>query len=949
MRFGVLGPIQVLGDEAPLSLGQPKQRVLLGSLLLRRGRFASRDELIEAIWGQRPPSSAVQSLHVYIHGLRRIVGAERIESQGTAYRVRVGPGELDLDRFTKLVEDARRAFADGEVERAAGVVEQALGLWRGPALGDLPSESLAVERAHLEELRLSALELRIDIDLARDNHERATTELVALIAEHPFRERLREQHILALYRAGRQKDALEAYRRARGVLVEELGIEPGPRLRELEGAILRQDPDLAAPASAPTSLIAAARDVVLPSPPTRLIGRERELADVEALFVEEGARLVTLTGTGGTGKTRLALAIAERLSRSMPDGARFIDLSAAPDPELLLPIIAGELDVPEGHSPLESIATRLRPLKTLLVLDNLERLLPAATALSELLSRAPQLLMLVTSRLPLRLRAEHEYLVPPLNPPPENARFEEIADSEAVQLLLDRTRAVNRVHELTESSAPAFARICRRLDGLPLALELAASHMRTLSPDAVAASLDRALELLVEGPRDLPARQRTLRATIEWSADQLGETERLVFAQLAAFAGHFRAEDVLAVCGPQSREPLVSLVECSLVRQPEADSFAMFQTIREYATERLDETGEREAVHGCHCRHFLALAERTYASILAGEEPAAGYRSLEHAHDNLREALSWAARTGELELEVRLVCALRQFWIVRGHVAEGRTFFERAVAATETADRHLRAQSLMHGGPFLYRQGELAQARAWWEEALALLTADGDVAGASRCAGELAAVAFSDGDLERSAAQYARAADGFAALGDRMRLGIVRSNQAEVAAIQGDMRAAIEYGQEAVDLAREVNDVDGLAYALHTLGRLVQRAGDSPRTREVFSECLTCSRDLDYREILANCVQAAAELTLAEDDDPELAARLQTIARQALGRIGVRLQGLEGESFERTAQALATRLGAERLRDIATDAAEVTLESVLDEVLALLQPDPSPPAKARRG
>jgi predicted ATPase/DNA-binding SARP family transcriptional activator len=950
MQFGLLGPIQVLGDGAPLSLGQPKQRVLLGCLLLRRGRFASREELIEAIWGERPPRSAIGSLHVYVHGLRRLLGAERLESRGTAYRIRVSPGELDLERFEELVEQARRAYAAREAEDAAQAIERALDLWRGPPLGDLPSERLAAERAHLEELRLSALELQIDIGLILRKHELAIAQLATLIAEHPFRERLREQQIVALYRAGRQKDALEAYRRARQVLVEELGIEPGPRLRELERAILRQEPELAAiaPLAAPvTGLGAPGGEVGLPSTPTRLIGRERERAEVETLFLEEGARLVTLTGPGGTGKTRLALAVAERLSHRMPGGARFIDLSAAPDPELLLPIIAGALEVPEGRPLLESIAARLRPSRTLLVLDNLEHLLPAATALSDLLTAAPGLLILVTSRVRLRLRAEYEYLVPPLAPPLQGARFEEIARSEAVQLLVERTRAVNRSHELTESTAPVFARICRRLDGLPLALELAASRMRTFSPAAVAASLDRALELLVEGPRDLPARQRTLRAAIEWSCLQLGEDERRVFARLAPFGGHFYADDVVAMLGTDSLEPLALLVESNLVRQPEPDCFAMFQTIREYAAELLEESGEDDAVRGRHCGHFLALAERVYAAILQGEEPVAGYRSLERAHDNFREALSWAAHAGEVDLEVRLVCALRQFWLVRGHLAEGRTFFERAVAATEGADRHLRAQALMNGGPFLYRQGELAHARAWWEEALALLTAEGDLAGASRCAGELAAVAFSEGDLEQSAAQYKRAAAGFAALGDQMRVGVVRANQAEVAAIQGDLGTALTHAQEAVDLARQVRDADGLALALHTLGRVAQRAGDRSRAREVFRECLIRSRDLDYREILANCVQAAAELALLEGRDPLVAARLQAIARHALDRIGVRLQGLEGESFERTAQALASRVGAGRLRDIANEATDVALESVLDDALVLLQPPSARAAKVR--
>lgn len=936
MQFQLLGPLQVVGDRAPLSLGQPKQRALLACLLLRRGRFVSRDELIEVLWGQRPPKSAVSSLHVYIHGLRRLLGADRIQSRGMAYCVQLEPGELDLEHFEELVEQSRNALDRREADRAVGALESALGLWRGRALGGLPPELLADERAHLGELHLSALELLIEARLARGDHQQVIAQVSRLIAEHPFRERLREHQILALYRAGRQTDALEAYRRARNTLVEEIGIEPGPRLRALEAAILRQEPGLA-PASLPSAaqeMVASRAEVALPSPPTKLIGRVHELAEVEALFCDDEARLVTLTGPGGTGKTRLALAVAERLAARLSVGAQFIDLSATPDPELLVPMIAEELGVPAGPSLLDSLAAQLRPSRILLVLDNFERLLPAATAVADLLSAAPGLRMLVTSRAGLRLRAEYEYAVPPLALPEVNARFDAIERSEAVQLLVQRSRAVNRSCALTESSAPAFARICRRLDGLPLALELAASRMRSLSPDAVAAGLDRSLELLVEGPRDLPTRQRTLRATLEWSHEQLSETEQRVFARLAAFAGSFYRDDVAPICGPDSHGPLASLVEVNLVRQREPDCFTMLETIREYAAERLAQSGENDAVRGRHCRHFQALAERAYEGMLRGDEAA--LQLLERAHDNLREALAWAAHAGEVELEVRLACAMRQFWLVRGYLPEGRTFFERAVAATEGADPPLRAQALMNGGPFLYRQGELATARAWWEEALGLLTDLQDLAGASRCAGELGGVAFSEGDLDRAAELYDRSAAGFESLGDRMRLGIVRGNQAEISAMRGDLQQAIQHSEESVAIAREVGDHDGLALALHTLTRLMLETGQTRRARTVLTECVARARDIGYREVLANCMQATAELTLSDGGDPERAARLQVVARQALDQIGAQLQGLEAESFERTAQALTASLGVERMRAIEREAADLALEGVADDALVLL-------------
>jgi non-specific serine/threonine protein kinase len=531
--------------------------------------------------------------------------------------------------------------------------------------------------------------------------------------------------------------------------------------------------------------------------------------------------------------------------------------------------------------------------------------------------------------------------VPPLAPPQPGASFDEIVRSEAVELLNERTRAVNRACALTESSAPAFADICRRLDGLPLALELAASRMRTLAPEAVAAGLSRALELLVDGPRDLPARHHTLRATLDWSYQQLDAAQQLLFAQLAAFAGAFDADDVAAVCGAQSAAPLASLVEINLVRQLEPGCFTMLQTIREYAAECLERSGENTAARTRHCRHVLEVTERAHDAILAADEAVAAYAALERVHDNLREALSWAAQAGEVELEVRLACAARQFWLVRGHLAEGRAFFERAVLATEGADPRLRAQALMNGGPFLYRQGELALARAWWEEALGILEEQQDVAGVSRCAGELGAVAFSEGDLDSSATWYERAANGFAALDDRMRLGIVRANQAEIAALQGDMVGAAADAGEAVAIAREAGDLDSLAIGLHTLGRLAMNAGETGRARQLFGECLIGARDIGYREAVANCVQAAAELTLIEDRDPELAARLQVIARHTLEQMGVRLQGLEAESFARTAGSLSAHLGDERLCAIANDTDGESLESVVEVALELLARDVS--------
>ena len=350
-EFRILGPVEAVSAGEALRLGGPKQRALLALLLLRRNEVLSRERLIDAIWGEEPPGSAANSLQVYVHGLRRVLGPERIERSGSGYRIHVEPGELDLERFESLVRHAKEALGARPAE-AADDLREALALWRGAPLADLAGEPVAGELDGLEDARIAAIELRNDAELALGRHGELVGELAALVVAHPYRERLREQQILALYRSGRQKDALEAYRAARQVLVEELGVEPGPALQELERAVLRHDASLAAPQQRPRL---ATR---LPAPATPLVGRRIETAAVAALLRTD-ARLVTLTGPGGAGKTRLALAVAGDLAPTLRDGAVFVDLAPVSDPALLVPTIADVLGVARRHAAVRGVA---RPL-----------------------------------------------------------------------------------------------------------------------------------------------------------------------------------------------------------------------------------------------------------------------------------------------------------------------------------------------------------------------------------------------------------------------------------------------------------------------------------------------------------------------------------------------------------------------------------------------------------
>jgi predicted ATPase/DNA-binding SARP family transcriptional activator len=899
VEFRLLGPLEVEQNGGGLAVGGRRQRALRATLLLHANTVVLREQLIDALWGEHPPEKAANSLQVAVHALRKVLGADRISTRGAGYLLRVESLELDLHRFADLADRAR-----GEVPAAAAeTLREALALWRGAPLSDLGETSFAAaERGRLEALHVAALEDRIAADLAAGRHAELIPELEALVAGHPYRERLRREHMLALYRSGRQAEALEAYQQARRTLVEELGIEPGADLQELERAILRQDPELALPTARAQSNI--------PAPLTPLVGRRLELAALTSLIRSREARLLTLTGPGGTGKTRLALGSAWELISDFRDGVFFVDLAPLADPELVAAQVLGSLEVDEqpGRPVVETLKQALRDRQLLLLLDNFEGMIEAGPLVTELLAAAPELKALVTSRVVLHLSGEHEYPVPPLALPDlEHDSVQTLEQNEAVELFAARARAVTPGFRLTASNARIVAAICVALDGLPLAIELAAARTRMLAPDEMLERLESRLDLLTAGPRDAPARQRTLRATLDWSFELLQETEQRLLARLAVFSGGCTLEAGEAV-SDANLAALTSLADNSLLRHETTDEprFRMLETIREYALERLRARGEEEELRRRHAEYFRELAGRSAAELRAGRSSGEVYGRLESDLDNIRAALGWAdSHAAELMLE--LAGLLKLFWRVRGHLDEGRRWLASALAHGDSATPG-RARALEAAGALAQRRGDYASAKALWQEGLEIWRGLGDDQGIARALGDLASVYDLEGDPARAIPLYEESADLLRRLGLEYELGTVVSNLGVCLMSQGRLDEAAKLYEEAVALCRASGRAEQLTISLFNLGRVAMLQGRHEAAATWFEQALEAARELGYREMIAYSLKGIGEV-LAARGEGELAARLLGASDRLFLELGAHVEASEQATYEVTVEHLKDSLG----------------------------------------
>jgi len=869
IRF--LGPFEVLAGGRPADVGGWKRQALLAMLALRCGRVTTVASLVDGLWDEDLPAAPRNALHHHVARLRAALGQESIVGTPDGYELK--DAAVDAARFEELLAEARAALRAGDVSAAAASVASALALWRGPALQGLTATAwFRAEARRLEALRVDLLEERFEVALALGEHREIASAIRAALEENPFRERLWGQLMLALYRSGRQADALETFQEARRVLAEELGLEPGRELRRLQEAILAHDPAIAA-------VPVAFRRGNLPAAATSFVGREDELARLAELLREH--RLVTLTGPPGVGKSRLAVETARSLEAEIPDGAWLVELARAGAADDAARVLADAVDV-RGADPLTGAVARLRDAAAIVILDACEQLLEeAGRVASGLLAGCPGVRILATSREALRLTSEVRVPVAPLAvPDPESGESE---DAAAVRLFVERARAARPGFELPGEAFPLVAEIVQRVDGLPLAIELAAARVNVLGLAELASIFERRLSLLAGEPRAEPSRT-ALRALVDWSYDILHGDEKTLLQHLAVHRGGASLPSLVAVAAEHGLDEatvtylLGALVDKSIVSVSFAGGAARYDlldTVREYVLERLAESGGLAGARRAHAEYFARLAEAARLE-LRGPQWLQWERRLELEHGNLRAALAYAQEAPDPAVAVRLG-ALAWHFALAERVSEGRRFLELALAAaSDDAPLELLVELLAGLCYLAAEESDLDAAFAAGERALALA---GSAAPQLHFAQFVLALPVAQaGDEERAAALTEAAFIGFEALGDDwgvaataliramsaaragdvstvagMAAAVLRHSaaigydafrvsglllEAWVAERRNDGTAAVAALRHAHELAATIGFADHAAFALSGLGTNVLAGGDVRRAEELQRQAL---------------------------------------------------------------------------------------------------------------
>ncbi|MEV0526711.1 BTAD domain-containing putative transcriptional regulator [Streptomyces sp. NPDC050439] len=921
MKICLLGPLEVTaGDAEPLALGGVRLRMLLARLALEGGRPVSVDALVDGLWGEQPPADAGNALQALVSRLRKALrGAGTVEAVAGGYRVTVDADDVDAHRFEALAAQGRRELAAERPAEAASTLADALALWRGPALTDILDAPFArPAAARLDDLRTAAAEDRFDAELRIGRYADVLADLESAGAERPLSERTAALRMRALSAAGRNADALGVYEEMRGRLDDELGVDPSAELKAVHLALLRGELKLP-----PARTGAAPAPDRLPARLTSFVGRDAELDEVAALLA--ASRLVTLVGPGGAGKTRLALEAVTRHRAHRLGRVWFVPLAGVGTPDQLADAVHAALSTGSvtsggggpagGGAGVDRVTEVLDVGETVLVLDNCEHLVEASADLAhELLERLPHLSILATSREPLAITGEALCHLGPLGVPTGTPELAEAADSAAVRLFTDRASGVRPGFALDASTVDPVVEICRRLDGLPLALELAAAKLRSMSVGQIARRLDDRFRLLTSGSRTALPRQRTLHALVEWSWDLLDEPERLLARRLSVFPGGATVAALEAVCSDETLPAddvlyvLGSLVEKSLVEtSDDADGeqrYRMSETVRAFAAGRLAEA-EAEAAPlpegGAGARtadrfatYFLALAEHHEPALRTGDQ----LRSLalfDAEHDNLVAALRGAFEARDAALASRFVRALFWYWGIRGMSTQFETFLAEVLTFDEALPGRARAAfrvvRLMAGTPGAADSddipvrtliedceradaGEFHPALLLWIPMLAFLTGNSDLgeSGLRRAAERpepwVRATAHWARDFvltgrgEQPAGAEARRAalEGFEAVGDRWGLGLALLAVGGDHSLRGEHGEAIAAYAGAVAVSGELGAEDDLFNSLARLAAERLRSGDREGALRDIHAAQRQAKERGYRRMEAEMLFSLADL-----------------------------------------------------------------------------------------
>jgi predicted ATPase/DNA-binding SARP family transcriptional activator len=879
MHVRLLGSLSLELDEEPIRLGGSKQRTVLALLAVENGSVVSTDRLIEAAWGDDLPANPANTLQYQIAQLRKLVEVDpsqpiHIITEAPGYRLNGASVEVDAVTFEKLLRSAQAALDSGNTEDAHADIDDALLMWRGPALDEFRYDEWArAEAVRLDELHTTAKELRIDVAFAQGRHGEVVADLERLVSQHPLRERLWEHLMEALYVTGRPTDALRAFQRARDALGD-VGVEPSEALTDLEIRILEQDPDLSVSPvperSYPTNL---------PSPPNELVGRDREMDDVADRLTS--SRIVTLVGPGGAGKTRLATAAARSSLGDYPGGAWLVRLDVLEEPELIGAVVAESMGIRENPDldVVDTIARSAGGRSTLIVMDNCEHLVDeVAPFVEHLVSKSPSISVLATSQVTLDVSGEAVIDVPPLALPGETESiYDRLDDVAAVTLFVQRaTDAGTTVDGSDADSLAAVANIVSALDGMPLAVELAAARTRSMSLGEIAEGLKNRFEILGRGPRSAPARQRSLAGAMDWSLSLLAPDEREAVERLSVFVGGFDTEAAAAVTGTgiaRTQDLLATLVDRSLLRRVKdvegAARFMMLETMREYAGKELTDP---DAVRTAHLVWYANFIERASLGI-CGADQISWLNRFAAEYENIRAALGWSIESGRLEIGIRMGSSLGRYWDWRGMLKEasewllrlsssGReavpelaiVYGWRAFLAWEFGDAELAqrlsaesnrlasasgdlvSQAYAESGKALIArtEGNLDSARHACERIIKLSTEAGDPWMAAWAHSALATIELVAGDLEAASMQATATIDQFSALGDRHGVAWGLVAEAQIAQTLGDLNAAERLATEALDTSAATMDDRNVLWTLEILAHIALSRGETERAAQLW-------------------------------------------------------------------------------------------------------------------